>query len=129
MAQYTVVTDDVKHNENFSLNYHDLKDKDWKEFFRTVLIATIVGAIVVIILKKTTILTKCYLTGTFMIVFFTTMLLFGKPFSKNVAILGLTSIILTIILSVFVFLTYDVFACKDVPGSQLDRSPIFHEPE
>jgi len=116
MAQLTVISKGL-YNE-VHLSYKSLSTRDWKHIIIVIVISSIIALLTILILKQLGKLSTCRLTGIFIIIFFLSMLLFGDEYLKNVAIISLVGILLTIILSVFVFLTYDTFACKDFTGPQ-----------
>lgn len=120
MAQLGIIRKDL--DNGIHLDYAHLSKKEWNKIVLVLIICAIIALFTLFILRTITKFSRCYLTGIFIVVFFISMLILGDEFMKNVAIVTLAGIILTIILSVFVFLTYDIFACKDYITSK--ESPL-----
>lgn len=117
MAQSTVVDQLTKGEETFKADIAYLSKKNWKEIITLTVISGIVATLTVLIIKAVLRVPICYLTGSWFLSFFTVLLLIGNPFLQNIAIISLSGIFLTIVLSVFVFIAYDYFSCKDSPSS------------
>lgn len=98
--------------ESRGFSYDSLAAQRWVDIWWRLLLAFLLAAALAIAVRRTNLgRRRCYVAATFILSFLVLLLIFGNKFLKNVSVFFLGAILLTSVVTIFIFLMYDLVHC------------------
>ena len=112
-AGYKRASEETEEQSGFS--YDALRRQNWHDILWRVGLTLILTVLLMLLIspwiQKKFKRGRCYQVATFFLIFFVTLFILGNHFLKNLSVFILGAIVITSILTVFIFLIYDLSHC------------------
>lgn len=98
----------IENDQHGIPNYNDFTKANWSQVLSLLIVAILISLILTVVVVKTISIKQCHSYALFILILVIILLLIGNKFIKNVATYLLCTIIVTIILTLFILITYDL---------------------
>jgi hypothetical protein len=95
-----------------SVTYQQLKNLHWNSILVDLFLTLVIVLLLMFLTWPLFKHTKCRIVAVFILLFFFVLLFVGDEFLKNLSIFFLLAILLTSVLTVFIFFVYDLTLCN-----------------
>jgi len=95
-----------------NVTYSQLKELHWSSILLKLILTLLIVFLLMMLSWPLFKHSRCRIAAVFILLFFVTLLVIGDEFLKDVSIFFLSAILLTSILTVFIFFVYDLSGCN-----------------